>query len=430
MAPTDRPSLTYGTVLIVGGCGFLGSRLVDQLLNFPSEDDASYLTIASDNNTESPGSKAQLLPTTFPSLRTRYPPTSTTTTKVHALDLRCTRNLFPNCTYHDADITSPSALLEVFRKVKPDVVINTASPSWEAPAEILRKVNIEGTRTLLEVAGGRHGDWAGKCKVFVHTSSASVVHDGESDLINADEGYPYVCPNPREYYSETKVLAEQIVLEANDKPEYGHILTCAVRPAGIIGEGDLGGFSGGILKTASVAPSWQLHVQLGPNNNLFDNTYSHNVVYGLLCATQALLVTVQRRLDGKAVILEHEKVDGEAFNVTNNSPAFFWDASRYLFTRYGRTVNIDKVWQIPTELAQFVGAAAETFNWLTGRQGKLNRQTVKYTCINRYYNCTKLQRRTGYKPIVPIDEGFARSVLWYRANEANEARLATDKKGQ
>ncbi|EXJ77865.1 hypothetical protein A1O3_09024 [Capronia epimyces CBS 606.96] len=446
MAGNRASPKSYGTVLVVGGCGFLGSRVVEQLLNFPAEaqDESQRQSgkASSSNGTvngqhQTPHSDELRSPSSsnitifqFPSLRSRYPPISSSGTQVHALDLRCTQNLFSGCTYHEADITNPDALLEVFRQVKPDVVINTASPSWEAPAAILRKVNIDGTRTLLEVAGAKLGDWGGHCKVFVHTSSSSVVHDGDSDLINADERYPYVCPNPREYYSETKVHAEKLALEANDKPEYGHMLTCAIRPAGIVGEGDRGGFSGGILRTASVAPAWQLHIQLGTGDNLFDNTYVHNVVYGLLCATDALLATHARRQSGKAVELDHERVAGEAFNVTNDQPAYFWDSSRYLYSRYGRDINIDKIWVLPTGLAYAVGAAAETFNWLTGRKGKLNRQTVKYTCINRYYSCDKLRRRTGYKPIVPIDEGFARAVKWYKLDEEQTPRAQGQKKTQ
>lgn len=449
MATDTSTPRSYGTVLVVGGCGFLGSRVVDQLLNFPSEDadaDADPDTPelrhrASSKPAETKGSGPTstsytptkfdvhaLLPSSFPSLRSRYPPTSSTTTQVHVLDLRCTTNVFPGATYHSGDITSPDALLEIFRAVKPDLVINTASPSWEAPAAVLRKVNIDGTRILLEVAGGKHGDWGGRCRAFVHTSSASVVHDGESDLINADERYPYVCPNPREYYSETKVYAEKLALEANDKDEYGHMLTCAVRPAGIVGEGDRGGFSAGILRTASVAPDWQLHIQLGQNANLFDNTYVHNVVYGLLCAAQALLATSQRKSDGKAPVLDHEKVDGEAFNVTNDSPAFFWDSSRYLFSRYGRDIRIENVRVLPVGFATWVGAAAETFNWMTGRKGKLNRQTVKYACVHRYYSCDKLKRRTGYQPLVGVEEGLARSVRWFKADE--EAQKKKNKKAE
>lgn len=418
---------SYGTILVVGGCGFLGSGVVDQLLNFPSEEQDLH----SHNSSHTTNGRSHATAFSFPSLRSRYPSTSTDSTKVHVLDLRCTQHVFPGATYHEGDITSPESLLDIFSKVKPDVVINTASPSWEAAPAILRKVNIDGTRTLLEVAGGKHGNWGGACKVFVHTSSASVVHDGKSDLINADERYPYVCPNPREYYSETKVYAEKLALEANDKEEYNHMLTCAVRPAGIVGEGDRGGFSGGILNTASGAPDWQLHIQLGDGNNLFDNTYVHNVVYGLLCAAQALLSTYQRRQEGKAVVLDHERVDGEAFNVTNDQPAYFWDSAKYLFTAYGRVVKVEKIWAVPAGLATFVGAAAETFNWLTGRKGKFNRQTAKYAIINRYYSCEKLKRRTGYKPIVPIDEGLARAVREFKAAEETKRRTGSvEKKSQ
>jgi sterol-4alpha-carboxylate 3-dehydrogenase (decarboxylating) len=312
--------------------------------------------------------------------------------------------------------------------VKPDVVINTASPPWHGKHELLRKVNIDGTRTLVEVAGGKHGDWGGKCKAFVHTSSSSVVHDGESDLLNADERYPYVCPNPWEYYSETKVYAEKLALDANDKPEYGHMLTCAIRPAGIVGEGDRAGFSYGICKQASASASWQLHIQLGSGDNLFDNTYVHNVAYALLLAAQALLATYQRRLDGKALVLDHEKVDGEAFNITNDSPANFWDSGRFIYSRYGREINMKKVWVLPAGLAELVGGAAEAFNWLTGRQGRLTRQTVKYALINRYYSCEKAKERLGYFPIVPIDEGILRSIKWFKDDEEAEKQKSSGEK--
>ncbi|ETI26526.1 hypothetical protein G647_03303 [Cladophialophora carrionii CBS 160.54] len=449
----DMTPRSYGTVLVVGGCGFVGSRLVDQLLNFPSEDAGTAVTKGHAQQTPSSLSAAAkappypplappsapiptpnpekyqsttLLPASFPSLRSRYPPTNLSKTQVHVLDLRCTQHVFPGATYHSADITNPAAILDVFRKVRPDVVINTASPSWEAPSDILRKVNIEGTRILVEVAGGKkHGDWGGHVKTFIHTSSASVVHDGDSDLINANELYPYVCPNPREYYSETKVFAEKLVLEANANEEYsdgGRMLTCAVRPAGVVGEGDRGGFSGGILRTASVAPSWQLHIQLGDNANLFDNTYVHNVCFGLLCATSALLETYERRQKGMGGVLDFEKVDGEAFNVTNNSPAYFWDSSHYLYSRYGRDLDRSRMTVLPTWFAYYIGAAAEVFNWMTGRKGKFNRQTLKYATINRYYNCEKLMERTGYVPIVPLDEGFARSVKWFKEDEERQMR--------
>ena len=437
--PKDRPlppPKSLGTTLVVGGCGFVGRHLVDQLLNFPSE---SSLPQA---KSISLGANTGRYSYNFAPLSGRYPSFDQSGTKVHALDLRCTKNRLAGCTYHEADITDAQALLEVFKKVQPDVVINTASPQWNAPPAILRKVNVEGTRTLLEVAGKMHGDWSSdgkkRCKAFVHTSSSSVIHDTQSNLRNADERYPLQVPNKVEYYSETKAVAENLVLQHNASPELGGMFTAAVRPAGVIGELDFGGFGHGITKTASVAPGWQCNLQLGEGDNLFDTTYVGNVALGLLLVAEGLLGTARRqretgRDDGG--VLEHERVAGEAFIVTNDEPAYFWELTRYIYSRYGREGVVvkgrDGVTSLPEGFAWLVGGFSELVGRLTGRQGKLNRQTVKYSCIDRYFSCEKIKRRCGYIPVVGVEEGLARTVQWFKDFEIEESmKSGQDKKVQ
>ena len=209
MDPDSSAPIKLGKVLVVGGCGFLGYHVVDQLLNYPSEDDLPR----SNPPTLSKASRADPTLLNCPTLRSRYPVYEKT--EVHVLDLRCTHNRLPGATYHEGDICDSDSLLTIFRKVKPEVVINTASPLYNAAREILRKVNIEGTKTLLQVPGGLCGDWGGSCKAFVHTSSSSVVHDARSDLINADERWPYVRPHPVEYYTETKACLPFVPLQNN-----------------------------------------------------------------------------------------------------------------------------------------------------------------------------------------------------------------------
>lgn len=218
MSAMPQPTLPLGSVLVVGGCGFVGSHIVDQLLAFPSEQQSTPIT---DPATGQPDARFAV-----DSLRGRYPDyapvnaargtnpgtgASAGGTRVSVLDRRApaasSRQAW--ATYYEADICDAEALLRVFAAVKPDVVVHTVSPPPLASDDgLLWRVNVEGTRTLLTVASGERGEWGGRCRAFVYTSSASVVHDTVSDLRRVDERWPYVVgKEQREYYTETKVCA-------------------------------------------------------------------------------------------------------------------------------------------------------------------------------------------------------------------------------
>lgn len=159
MAPSSKSKHNLGNVLVVGGCGFLGHHIVNLLSD-------SY------------------------------------TCNVTVLDLRTTRNRRDGVKYYDGDITNLEAITSVFEEAKPDVVIHTASPEGNAgvPNKVFLKVNVEGTNCVIE-ACQRTG-----VKALVYTSSASVISDNVSDLINADERWPVLrAPAQTDYYSETKV---------------------------------------------------------------------------------------------------------------------------------------------------------------------------------------------------------------------------------
>ncbi|EYE90196.1 C-3 sterol dehydrogenase/C-4 decarboxylase [Aspergillus ruber CBS 135680] len=399
-----RPTMDLGNVLVVGGCGFLGWHIVDHLLNFPSETDSSVALPKIEGDAQFD----------VPNLKDRYPQCIA---KVHVVDLRTSNNRLPGAQYYDGDITSVESMLSVFRTVKPDVVIHTASPSMlEGNKPLLRKVNVDGTKTLVEVAGGAHGEWGGKCKAFVYTSSSSVVHDTQSDLINVDEKWPYVRgPQQLEYYSETKADAEELVLKYNQTSP-SSMLTCALRPAGIYGEKDTS-FTYKILEHSSKASPFVLKMQLGENNNLFDFTYVGNIAYAHLLAAYRLCATKNRYDAGQSAPLDHERVDGEAFNITNDSPVYFWDMTHAAWALTGKYVEPDQVWELPEGLLGPIGGLAETVLGLFGKTPRLTRRMVRYSCMTRYYSSDKAKLRLGYRPIVPVDEGLKRAVGYVLANE-------------
>jgi len=147
-----------GHVLITGGCGGLGTQIINLLLE------------------------------------------RNACTKLSAMDLRPAAEPIKGCEYHFGDLTNEGAMRELFIKIKPSIVIHTASPKFNMANEILYKVNVDGTKTLLRVASETG------VKAFVYTSSASVISDSSTDLINADETYPLVTGKAQpDYYTNTKV---------------------------------------------------------------------------------------------------------------------------------------------------------------------------------------------------------------------------------
>lgn len=376
--PTIRKEL--GNVVVIGGCGFLGHHVVNQLIE-------------------------------------RY------TCAVSVIDIRTTRNRRPesdNVAYYDGDMTNLDSLRHLFEQIKPDVVIHTASPIAvaETPNDFLYKVNVLGTKNVIQACQDTG------VRALVYTSSASVISDSVTDLINADERWPVLRgQHQTDYYAETKADAEQCVIAANRSGPNNALLTACIRPAGIFGEGDV----------QLVPPMMDLlftgktNFQVGQNDNLFDFTYVGNVAHAHLLAAALLLQTSKL----STAPLNHEKVDGEAFIVTNDSPVYFWDFPRQLWALAGHKKGTEGVWVITKDVGIPLATVSETLLPMFGKQSKLTRRGIKFSCMTRYYSCTKAKERLGYRPLVGMKEAMRRSVEDHlESRKKGEARWWEEKKMQ
>lgn len=197
------------------------------------------------------------------------------------------------------------------------------------------------------------------------------------------------------------------MLESNRPAAFPKFLTCAVRPSGIFGVGDVQLLPQGL----SAYYRGQTKFQIGDNNNLFDFTEVTNVVHAHHLAAAGLMATVEREDLGQARPLDTERVDGEAFFITNNQPTYFYDFARMCWTAAGDTTKPSDVWALPKEFGLFIATLFEWICWLF-KLGKpnLTRQQVKYSCMTRYYNIGKAKERLGYRPVVSLDVGVKRGV--------------------
>lgn len=204
-------------------------------------------------------------------------------------------------------------------------------------------------------------------------------------------------------------------MEANRKS--GQMLTVSIRPAGIVGEGDVQA----IPSMLKAYEKRQTRFQLGENENLFDFTYVGNVAHAHILASVALLNTHVL----STAPLDHEKVDGEAFFITNDSPVYFWDFPRMVWKAAGDTTEPKNVWIIQKDWGLALATILDWVFWVFRQTPNLTRKQVRYSCMTRYYNIDKAKRRLGYKPIVGLEEGVVRSVKWFRKQEEERAEKKT-----
>jgi sterol-4alpha-carboxylate 3-dehydrogenase (decarboxylating) len=191
-----------------------------------------------------------------------------------------------------------------------------------------------------------------------------------------------------------------------------------MRPAGLFGEGDP-------QMTPSLLTLYytkKTGFQLGPNNNLFDFTYVGNVAHAHILAALALLTTY----NSSTAPLDHEKVDGEAFMITNDTPIYFWDLPRMFWREAGSDLGTEHVWTISKEIGLPLAGIVEGICKIIGVPTKFTRKGFKFSCMTRYYDITKAKTRLRYTPLWTLQEGVRLATIW----DAEQRKMAAEKKGQ
>lgn len=217
-------------VLITGGSGFLGSRIVEELFEKDSPLKPSLVRVFDIKKYK--GKFSSQIEFVKGDIQDKQ-----------AVEMAC----------HDIDIVIHSA-----------AIIDWGTKSKE---EVLN-INVGGTKNITEACIKKN------IKYLVYTSSLDAVFTGKP-LINIDETQPY----PEKHhtiYCKSKKLGELEVLKANSE----HIKTCVLRPSDIYGEADPYHIDS-LINMAKTG----FYVRLGNGKSKCQHVYVGNMAYAHVLAT-------------------------------------------------------------------------------------------------------------------------------------------------
>lgn len=291
----------------------------------------------------------------------------------------------PGVVFHQGDLCDKQALLKVLKDVS--LVFHCASPS---PAcddrNLFWKVNVEGTRTVIQACQ------EARVQKLVLTSSASVVFEG-IDIKNGKEDLPY-AKRPIDYYTETKIQQEKVVLEACSKEK--DFLTVAIRPHGIFGPRD----PQLVPILVDTARKGKMKFIIGDGTNLVDFTYVENVVHGHILAA------------------EHLKPDsplcGKAYHITNDEPIRFWDFMSQVLVGLGyEAPRYHLPYTLVYGIAMLLWLITFLLRPLVNIKPTFTPMRVALAGTHHYYSCSRAKQDMGYQPVVRLQEAIARTVASY-----------------
>ncbi|KAI9688929.1 MAG: hypothetical protein M1820_010210 [Bogoriella megaspora] len=361
MASAVDNSQPLGTVLVAGGCGFLGAHIVRRLLNDPSAPAAVAVVSRS------------------ASTRPNQP-----------IDSRVT--------YHNADIANDSAMATLFEQLEPQTVIHTSSPKNTSNIEALHLTNVEGTKVLL-----KHAKACKRTRVFVYTSSDSAQKPTQ-ELLTEDKAQLWtetVYNNP---YGKTKATADRMVRAANGSD----LRTATLRVPGLYGEDD----NNFIPQVVTSLRKGEQKMQLGNNMKLFEFLYIESAAEAHQLAVKALL-----RADRDATL--SPSPDGEAYFISDGHAIPFFDFLRKCYAAAGTPVKPEEVKKIPLTLVQIMASIGEwlyrIFTWDTIKP-QMRRQNIDHLDGGCHWSIEKAKERLGYQPLIDQDMAIQKTMKWAMEN--------------
>ncbi len=278
------------------------------------------------------------------------------------------------------DIQDADAIIRACKGM--DVVFHVAAKAgiWGTWASFYEP-NVVGTENVIQACV------VNNVPKLVYTSSPSVIFDGQPQ-----EGVDESCPYPQHYkslYAQTKAIAEQKVIAANDS---ARLLTTSLRPHFIWGPRDTH-ILPGLLSRARAKKL----IQVGPGTNKKDLAYVEDVARAHLLAADALE--------------PDSPVAGSVYFISQDEPVLFWLWVEELMQDLGLP-GIQR--RIPLPVAQLLGSVMEGVYKILGLKGEplLTRFLVDEMGQSQYYDISRAKQDFGYRPQFSMTEAREKTLAY------------------
>ncbi len=313
----------------------------------------------------------------------------------------------PNVEWVASDLLDKRSMEPLFERGVTHIFHIASLYDYSASYEVLRRINVDGTRNLLEVV--RSG--CDSLEHFIHWSTCGVfgkpytAADGEKVNIPFDE----TCSSPKNTppdaegpegthlvndYSVTKWEQEKMVWRLYEEEDFP--LT-VVRPAPIYGPGSSYGHGGIILAIAlGLVPA----IPRDAENYITTSVHVEDIAGFAIYAS------------------DHPEFIGEDFNIVDNSIISYHKFLNYIALLTGRKMRDIPLVKV-TALYPIMARASKVWTWLQQKFGiprvrVFEVQSAEYISSS-YWLSNRKTLEVGYEYRYPdVKEGLKDTVAWFR----------------
>jgi 2-alkyl-3-oxoalkanoate reductase len=238
--------------------------------------------------------------------------------------------------------------------------------------------NVRATENLLKASQ------ESRVEKFVFISTPSIYFNYQERVgIKESDPLPAKMVN---HYAATKLMAEKLVLEANQ----ADFRTIALRPRAITGAED----------TVIFPRALEAHRQgklkiVGNGENICDFTSVRNVIHAIECCLKP-----------------KDAAYGEAYNISDGAPVKLWETLSYALVSLGFDPPKKKV---SKKVALFAATIVEEWALFTGskKEPALVKYSVGILSTSMTMDISKARNILGYSPQVSTQESIDEFVRWY-----------------